>query len=172
MNSVHRLLLPIVPKTSLTSGHFLLDSSGLICLTLQSFAPSFARLKGSQPSNSQLFNSRTLGISCEECELVMNQLGDFITSENTILASGMLLEVHDLWKWICIVITRNTASMRTSMTDAFPGWIGIWKKPLGMKCLFNYTTDKSFHFRVLIQSGRDQYYHSECLELFGCAKKV
>ena len=142
---------------------YLLDSS-ILCTK---FCPAQR-----QPSNSQLSNSRTLGISCEECELVMNQLGDFITSENTILASGMLLEVHDLWKWIFMIITRNTASMRTQMTDAFLGWIGIWKEPLGMKCFFNYTTDKSFHFRVLIQSGRDQYYHSECLELFSCAKKV
>ena len=50
MNSVYRLLLPIVLKTFLTSGHFLLGSSGLICSTLESFAASFARLKGG-PSN-------------------------------------------------------------------------------------------------------------------------
>merc|ERR1712130_227254 len=83
-------------------------------------------------------SQRTPGISCEECELVMNQLGDFITSENTILASQMLLQEYCL----------------NDFDDRCFSWVvGNLEKALG----------------VLIQSGRDQYYHSECIELFGCA---
>merc|ERR1712172_113584 len=85
---------------------------------------------------------RTLRTSCEECELVMNQLGDFITSENTIRASGMLLEEYCLHE---------------DFDDRCFSWVdGNLERALG----------------VLIQSGRDQYYHSECIELFGCAEKV
>ena len=36
---------------------------------------------------------RRFGISCAECELVMNQLGDFITSDHTLIGAEALLEV-------------------------------------------------------------------------------
>ena len=64
----------------------------------------------------------------------MNQLGDFITSENTILASGMLLEVHDFSKRICLLNCYQEYCLHEDFDDRCFSWVdGNLEKALGFE---------------------------------------